>query len=84
MVQRLKLGNMKNIALIAHDSRKHDLLEWVHYNRAVLKEHRLFGTGTTGGLVQSRTGLPVTQFHSGPLGVTSRSGPRSPRAISTC
>ncbi len=68
MVQRLKLGNMKNIALIAHDSRKHDLLEWVHYNRAVLKEHRLFGTGTTGGLVQSRTGLPVTQFHSGPLG----------------
>ena len=68
MVQRLKLGNMKNIALIAHDSRKHDLLEWVHYNKAVLKEHRLFGTGTTGGMVQARTGLPVTRFQSGPLG----------------
>ncbi len=68
MIQRHKLGTVKNIALIAHDSRKTDLLEWVHYNRAVLKEHRLFGTGTTGGMVQSRTGLPVTRFQSGPLG----------------
>ena len=68
MIQRHRLGTVKNIALIAHDSRKDDLLEWVRYNKAVLKEHRLFGTGTTGGMVQTRTGLPVTRFNSGPLG----------------
>ncbi|HEY6867516.1 MAG TPA: methylglyoxal synthase [Candidatus Eisenbacteria bacterium] len=65
---RLKMGNVKNIVLIAHDSRKHDLLEWVEYNRDVLKEHRLFATGTTGALLNSRAGLDVTCFRSGPLG----------------
>ena len=68
MIQRLRLGTVKNIALVAHDSRKTDLLEWVHYNRAVLKAHNLFATGTTGGLVQAKTDLPVTRFKSGPLG----------------
>jgi methylglyoxal synthase len=58
----------KNVALIAHDRRKEDLLEWVKYNRAVLREHHLFATGTTGGLVQAQADLPVTRFKSGPLG----------------
>src|SRR5512139_1623997 len=58
----------KKVALIAHDSRKRDLLEWVKYNRAVLREHQLFATGTTGGLVEAEAGLPVTRFKSGPLG----------------
>ena len=65
---RVKMQNVKNIVLIAHDSRKHDLLEWVEYNREVLKEHRLFATGTTGALLNSRAGLEVTCFRSGPLG----------------
>jgi methylglyoxal synthase len=58
----------KNIALIAHDSRKQDLLEWVKYNVPVLREHRLFATGTTGGVLHAETGLPVHRFRSGPLG----------------
>jgi methylglyoxal synthase len=58
----------KNVVLIAHDSRKQDLLEWVKFNVPVLREHRLFATGTTGGLVQAATGLPVHRFRSGPLG----------------
>ncbi|HET8541657.1 MAG TPA: methylglyoxal synthase [Anaeromyxobacter sp.] len=58
----------KRIALIAHDSRKDDLLEWVGYNRAVLQEHDLVGTGTTGALVEARWGLAVTRYKSGPLG----------------
>ena len=58
----------KNVVLIAHDSRKKDLLEWVKYNRPVLQEHRLFATGTTGTLVEAQAGLPVTRFKSGPLG----------------
>ena len=62
------MSGVKNVALIAHDSRKSDLLEWVRYNRDVLREHRLFATGTTGGLIAARTGLPVTRFKSGPLG----------------
>ena len=65
---RLKMKNVKNIVLIAHDSRKQDLLEWVHYNEPVLKEHNLFATGTTGALIASRSGLEVTRFKSGPLG----------------
>ncbi len=58
----------KNVVLIAHDSRKEDLLEWVQYNVPVLREHRLFATGTTGALVEGATGLPIHRFRSGPLG----------------
>lgn len=60
--------NRKRIALVAHDNRKHDLLEWVKYNRAVLKEHDLIGTGTTGTLISKEIGLPVFCYQSGPLG----------------
>ena len=67
-MSRVKMENVKKIVLIAHDSRKKDLLEWIEFNREVLKEHRLFATGTTGALVARRTGLPVTLFKSGPIG----------------
>src|SRR5512140_3548667 len=70
MTRNLKvpMAGTKRIALIAHDSRKADLLEWVKFNVPVLREHRLFATGTTGALVTKATGLPVTRFKSGPLG----------------
>ena len=58
----------KNIALIAHDERKQDLLEWVKYNKGTLAQHNLFGTGNTGSLVREEIGLKVTTFLSGPLG----------------
>jgi methylglyoxal synthase len=64
----------KRIALIAHDSRKDDLLEWVGYNADVLREHVLLATGTTGALVEARVGLPVTRFKSGPLGGDQQMG----------
>jgi methylglyoxal synthase len=66
----------KRLALIAHDRRKPDLLDWVAYNRPVLQEHELFATGTTGRLVAERTGLPVTRFRSGPLGGDQQVGAR--------
>jgi methylglyoxal synthase len=66
--QRVTMAGAKNVVLIAHDSRKNDLLDWVKYNQAVLREHRLFATGTTGGLIQAGADLPVTRFKSGPLG----------------
>ena len=58
----------KRIALIAHDNRKADLLEWVRYNRGTLSAHELCGTGTTGGLIAQELGLDVRRFKSGPLG----------------
>ena len=62
------MPEIKKVVLIAHDSRKQDLLEWARYNVPVLREHRLFATGTTGALVQAATGLEVYRFRSGPLG----------------
>ncbi|OGU33051.1 MAG: methylglyoxal synthase [Ignavibacteria bacterium GWA2_35_9] len=58
----------KRIALIAHDNRKIDLLEWAKYNRDLLAQHELFGTGTTGQLISNELKLNVHRFKSGPLG----------------
>jgi methylglyoxal synthase len=58
----------KRIALIAHDNRKADMLEWARFNRGTLARHELFGTGTTGGLIAQALDLPVHRFLSGPLG----------------
>jgi methylglyoxal synthase len=62
------LFQQKKIALIAHDARKPDLLNWIKKNKTVLEEHQLFATGTTGNLIIQTTGLQVTTFKSGPLG----------------
>lgn len=58
----------KRIALVAHDGRKADLVEWVKHNRDELARHELYGTGGTGALIASETGLTVNRFMSGPLG----------------
>jgi methylglyoxal synthase len=58
----------KRVALIAHDNRKSDLVEWARFNCGTLSRHELYGTGTTGSLVTAELGLPVTLFLSGPLG----------------
>ncbi len=58
----------KQIALIAHDNRKRDLLEWAAFNQPVLAAHQLYATGTTGRLLERELGLAVTKFRSGPLG----------------
>lgn len=58
----------KRIALVAHDNRKHDLLEWAEFNRHVLVQHDLVATGTTGRLLAARLCLDVRCLQSGPLG----------------
>lgn len=63
-----KMRKKKRIGLVAHDYRKRDLIDWIDYNRKTLSEHKLFGTGTTGGLIKEKIGLDVHQFMSGPLG----------------
>jgi methylglyoxal synthase len=61
------LGNKKNIALVAHDNQKSNLIEWAKYNLGSLKKHNIFATGTTGTLLENE-GLIVTKLQSGPLG----------------
>jgi methylglyoxal synthase len=68
MSTQVKLHKKKRIALIAHDARKPDLLEWVKFNRANLSQHVLFGTGSTGKLIAEELDLPVHRYLSGPLG----------------
>jgi methylglyoxal synthase len=58
----------KNIALVAHDKKKHDLLEWTRYNKALLAQHELYATGTTGKLIEQELGLKIHRLQSGPLG----------------
>jgi len=62
------MGTRKRIALVAHDNKKRDLLEWAKYNRGLLTEHELFATGTTGRLVEEQLKIPVAKLQSGPLG----------------
>jgi methylglyoxal synthase len=64
----LLMNTRKRIALIAHDNRKHDLVDWVRCNRGILLDHDLFATGTTGSILASELGLDITRFASGPLG----------------
>jgi len=59
---------VKNIALIAHDNRKQDLIEWARFNKDILAQHNLYATGTTGQLLIRELGLDVTCLKSGPLG----------------
>lgn len=59
---------VKKIALIAHDHRKRDLIEWARFNRGTLSKHTLFATGTTGRVLAEELELSVTRLQSGPIG----------------
>ena len=62
------MGEIKKIALIAHDNRKEALINWADENKEELKKHKLCGTGTTAKLISEKTGLEVEGFKSGPMG----------------
>lgn len=59
---------MKTIALIAHDRKKQEMLEFVRVHKSLLAQHKLVATATTGRLIAENTGLEVTTLLSGPLG----------------
>lgn len=58
----------KRIALVAHDNKKRDLIEWAKFNQGSLSGHALYATGTTGLMLEETLGLSVTKLQSGPLG----------------
>lgn len=66
----------KRIALIAHDMKKQELLDWARWNRDLLVEHELYATGTTGKLLEEVLETPVCRFQSGPLGGDQQIGAR--------
>ena len=66
----------RNIALVAHDNKKAELLEWASYNKGTLTPHHLYATGTTGTMLEYELGLPVTRFLSGPVGGDQQIGAR--------
>ncbi len=64
----LTIGKQKNIALVAHDGKKAELIQWCKDNKSILENHKLYGTGTTARMITMQTDLPVKGYCSGPLG----------------
>jgi methylglyoxal synthase len=65
---KVKFPKKKRIALVAHDSRKKDMVDWAKYNLELLKRRELYATGTTGTILERELGLQIHKFKSGPLG----------------
>ena len=68
MIKNAVIKNRKRIALIAHDNKKEDMLQWTKYNLGTLRQHDLYATGTTGKLLERELGLEIAIMESGPLG----------------
>ena len=74
--QKIAMEHDKKIALVAHDNKKSDLLEWAKYNRILLAHHDLYATGTTGTALERELGFKVNRLQSGPLGGDQQIGAR--------
>ena len=66
--RKILIGYDKKIALVAHDNKKTDLLEWAKFNRDLLANHTLYATGTTGTILEDVLDLEINKLRSGPLG----------------
>ena len=64
----IKMSKKKKIALVAHDNKKVEMIEWAKFNRYLLTQHKIFATGTTGRLLEEVLGVKVRKLQSGPLG----------------
>ena len=70
------MNQRKSIALVAHDNKKADLLEWAMFNKDLLLQHELFATETTGELLEQELQATVRKLQSGPLGGDQQIGAR--------
>lgn len=66
--KKIKMEADKKIALVAHDNKKRDLLEWAKFNRDLLAHHKVYATGTTGAILEHELGFDIHTLQSGPLG----------------
>ncbi|AYD46662.1 MAG TPA: methylglyoxal synthase [Arachidicoccus soli] len=69
-----ELKAKKNIALVAHDHKKDDLIDWISAHKDELIKHNLIATGTTGARIEEKIGVPVQRVMSGPLGGDQQMG----------
>lgn len=67
-IKKLAMRERKKIALVAHDNKKIDLLEWAKFNKELLARHELYATGTTGTLLEQELEVEINKLQSGPLG----------------
>lgn len=67
-MEKRNMKPAKRIALVAHDHKKKELVEWAVYNKTILKAHELYATGTTGKMLEKALHQDVHCFLSGPLG----------------
>lgn len=58
----------RNIALVAHDNKKADLVEWVDFNKETLALHNLYATGDTGKKIMEKTSLKIALLKGGSYG----------------
>lgn len=68
MEKKRLLDARKCIALVAHDNKKKELIEWAVYNKTALSRHELIATGTTGKLLEDALDRSIKKLLSGPLG----------------
>ena len=73
----MTIRKQKNIALIAHDQKKRELIQWCNEHKDILSKHFLCGTGTTARMITDATNLPVKGYNSGPLGGDQQIGAKS-------
>jgi methylglyoxal synthase len=66
--KKIPMEHDKKIALVAHDNKKRDLVEWAKFNRILLAHHQVFATGTTGKILEQELGMKIVRLKSGPLG----------------
>ena len=74
--QKIAMKHDKKIALVAHDNKKSDLLEWAKFNRVLLAHHDIYATGTTGTALERELDFKVNRLQSGPLGGDQQIGAR--------
>jgi len=67
-MDKRNLNSCKRIALVAHDHKKGEIVEWAIFNKTTLAKHRLYATGTTGALLENALDQSITKLLSGPLG----------------
>lgn len=66
--KKITMNHDKRIALVAHDNKKRDLIEWAKFNRDLLAHHKIYATGTTGKVLEQELGFEIIKLQSGPLG----------------
>jgi len=76
VTKKIMMERDKKIALVAHDNKKLDLVEWAKYNQTLLAHHKIYATGTTGGILEQELGFKINKLQSGPLGGDQQIGAR--------